>query len=87
VSGGDRIGIAVTSTPAPEHVSYVAGAIVEVLAAGAEHRTSDSVMHAALDVLRQSTQSAPVSVNNAYVDAGDKRSTSLGSNFAETPKA
>jgi hypothetical protein len=68
---GDRTAIAVTSTPAAEHVSYVAGAICEVLAAAAEHRTSESVQHAALDVLRQATQSAPVTIAGAHVEMGD----------------
>lgn len=68
----------VSSTPAPEHVSYVAGAIVEVLAAAAQHRIAESVQHAALDVLRHATETAPVTLNGANVSIGDERVTSLG---------
>lgn len=78
MSGAERIGVAVSATPAPEHISYVAGAIVEVLAAGAEHRTSESVMHAALNVLRDASAAAPSSVKIDNVSLGDERITSIG---------
>ena len=83
-----RVGIAIDSAPSGEHVSYVAGAITEILAAGAEHRTSESVMHAALDVLRQATHAAPVTVNNACVSMGDEKVTKFGTEMHNAvPKA
>ena len=89
MSGADsRIGFSVSSTPAPEHISYTAGAICEVLAAGAQHRTAESVVMAALDVLRGATQSAPITLHNARAEMGDAPVTTLGSNFnGEAPPA
>jgi hypothetical protein len=69
-----RVGIQVTTAPTAEHAAYVAGAVSEVLRTGAEVRTSEGVMHAALDVLRQSFVSGPVSLHNCQVDAGDNQS-------------
>lgn len=83
----ERIGVAVSATPAPEHVSYVAGAIVEVLAAGAEHRTSESVMHAALNVLRDASAAAPSTVKIDNVSLGDERITKFGTELHSAPAA
>lgn len=78
-----RIGIQVTTAPTAEHAAYIAGAVSEVLRTAAEVRTSESVQHAALDVLRQSFISGPVNLTNCRVEAGDDQSRSLSVGLPE----
>lgn len=72
-----RTGFNITTAPTAEHAAYIAGAVSEVLRTGAEVRTAESVMHAALDVLRQSFISGPVNLSNCHADVGDDASKSV----------
>lgn len=68
---GERVVVNMEAAPPESHVVFVASAIVEVLNAGAEARTSEAVLLEALRTLRSASTPVGNTVAHCNFDMGD----------------